>query len=313
MARTSGVAVLVQPVKDVVTHPLRVALLRPPVVISLRSVSHLGPMPSVGIAYVATAVREAGHDVQVIDSPAEAMENFEEFDVAIGAVRRIGLTPLQMVDRIRPGTRVIGVTHMFAHEWPTVRELVELAHQRHPDAVILVGGENATGFWPWMFEQTNAIDAVVLGEVEATTQFELLARVSAGLPIDGMAVRGGTERDALGAGRITGDGMSSARPSSCSWSGSGRNPPICSICGNASETAWFVAIVSRCSPVSEALPAVSACASGAAGAADRNSQPATAARMSARPVVMAQRATVGRRTASVTGAARRARIVRAAT
>ena len=30
--------------------------------------------------------------------------------------------------------------------------------------------------------------------------------------------------------------MSSARPSSCSWSGSGRNPPISSICGNAADT-----------------------------------------------------------------------------
>ena len=41
----------------------------------------------------------------------------------------------------------------------------------------------------------------------------------------------------------------------------------CSICGKASATACFVAVASRCSPVSEALPAVWACAGGAVSAA----------------------------------------------
>lgn len=168
---------------DVVSLP--VALLRPPVVVALGSMSTCGPTPPVGLAYIAAALEEVGHDVQVVDSPAEAMESFEHIESRIGTIRRIGLTPSEMVARIRPETRLIGVTHMFAHEWPTVREIVELARSSFPDATIVVGGENATGFWKWMFEQTDAIDAVVLGEGEHTV-VELAAHVAAGRPLGGM-------------------------------------------------------------------------------------------------------------------------------
>ncbi len=166
-------------------RPARVALLRPPTVVALDSMSACGPTPPVGMAYIAAALRDAGHEIQIIDSPAEAMETFEHLEAAIGTIRRIGLTPNQMVDRIRPDTAVIGITHMFSHEWPTVRQLAEACRARFPDSVIVVGGENATGFWPWIFEQTSAIDVVVLGEGDATA-VELVNRVSAGVPFHGM-------------------------------------------------------------------------------------------------------------------------------
>jgi radical SAM superfamily enzyme YgiQ (UPF0313 family) len=62
---------------------------------------------------------------------------------------------------------------------------------------VLVGGENATAFWPWIFEQTTAVDACVLGEGEQTT-VELLERVAVGGPVgdlDGVAVRPGSLLD----------------------------------------------------------------------------------------------------------------------
>ena len=48
--------------------PASVALLRPPVDILLKSMSMLGPMPPIGVAYVAAALRQAGHTIQVIDT-----------------------------------------------------------------------------------------------------------------------------------------------------------------------------------------------------------------------------------------------------
>lgn len=168
-----------------------VALIRPPVDILVKSMSMLGPMPPIGLAYIAAALRSVGHDVQVIDAAGEAMDQLEEYEASVGTMRRIGLTVDEVVERIRPETTVVGLTHMFMHEWPVVRELCEAVRRRFPDALIMVGGENATNFWPWMFEQTDTIDCCVRGEGEHTA-VELVNRVANGLPyadIEGLAVR----------------------------------------------------------------------------------------------------------------------------
>lgn len=197
---TTPVTVL-RPVERITVPPVRVALVRPAVDILLKSLSMLGPMPPIGIAYVAAAARSIGHDVQVVDAAGEALEQQTEFEAEVGTMRRIGLGAAETVDLIAEGTQLIGITHMFLHEWPLVKEIAELARQRFPTAVIVVGGENATNFWPWMFEQTSAVDACVLGEGEATF-CELADLIALGEPYDhlaGLAVRkedgGGIEVD----------------------------------------------------------------------------------------------------------------------
>ena len=161
----------------------RVTLVRPPCVLLVKTLSGGGPIPPVGLAYVAAALLEAGHDVRVIDAAVEAVDELEEFETDLGTMRRVGLSPEQIVERIEPSTQMIGLSHMFLHEWPTVREIATLARERFPDAVIVVGGENATGFWPWMFEQSAALDVVVKGEGERTV-VALADRVAAGQPYD---------------------------------------------------------------------------------------------------------------------------------
>ena len=52
----------------------------------------------------------------------------------------------EIVDRIAPDTQLVGITHMFLHEWPHIRELAERIRAHRPDAVIVLGGENATAF-----------------------------------------------------------------------------------------------------------------------------------------------------------------------
>lgn len=174
--------------------PIGVTLIRGPWVTLLNS-GYLMPTPPIGLAYIAAALREAGHRVQVIDAPGEAMHEAEEFDVLPGRVRRIGLTPAQVVDRIDPASRFIGITNMFVHEWPTVREIAELARARFPSVPVVIGGENATAFWSWMFEQTSSIDAVVLGEGERAT-LEMASRIANGeglTGIEGVVVREGAD------------------------------------------------------------------------------------------------------------------------
>jgi radical SAM superfamily enzyme YgiQ (UPF0313 family) len=168
-----------------------VVLVRPPMVVAASSLATHGPTPPTGLAYIAAVLRDAGHRIAVIDAAGEAIERYVEIDTPIGPLRRVGLSPAEVVERIPPGTAVIGVTLMFFHEWPQVREIVELARVRAPDAVIVVGGETATAFSDWMFEQTDCIDHIVRGEGELTA-LALVDRIAAGQrtdDIDGLVSR----------------------------------------------------------------------------------------------------------------------------
>ncbi len=170
---------------DTLTATTRVALLRPNVVMMPQSLSFWGPVPPIGLAYIAAVLSDAGHQVDVIDSVGEAIEQFEDFESPAGPMRLIGLSTRQIIDRIHPDTTVLGVTNMFVHEWGPLRDLLEAIKAARPDLVVVVGGDNATAFWPWMFEQTDAIDYAVLGEGEATA-VELVDRVATGRSMDGL-------------------------------------------------------------------------------------------------------------------------------
>lgn len=164
----------------------KVALVRAPVVMFPRSLSGHGPIPPIGLAYLAAVLRDAGHRVQVVDAPGEGIDQHEDFETDVGTFRRSGLTPEEVVARIDPDTQVVGITHMFLHEWPQVQEVAERVRAALPDATIVLGGENATAFYPWIFESCDAVDHVVLGEGELTA-LDLVERVAAGLPVDELA------------------------------------------------------------------------------------------------------------------------------
>jgi anaerobic magnesium-protoporphyrin IX monomethyl ester cyclase len=147
---------------------LEVALIRPPILQLKANLSAYGAIPPIGLAYVAAVLRDAGHSLVVIDAPGEAIDQHDEVASPIGPLRRSGLNPEQIAERLSPTTQVLGITHMFLHEWPTIRAIAELAKAKIPGLVVVVGGENATAFWKWMFEQSDAVDYCVLGEGEAT-------------------------------------------------------------------------------------------------------------------------------------------------
>lgn len=171
--------------------PTRICLIRPPVLQLPVSFSSFGAIPPIGLAYIAAVLRDAGHHVTLIDGPGEALERFTSVPSPAGTLQLNGLTAEEIVERIAPDTQVIGITHMFLHEWPTIREIAERAKARIPGASLVLGGENATGFWPWIFRETPAVDYCVLGEGEATI-LELVARLATGQPahdIPGLACR----------------------------------------------------------------------------------------------------------------------------
>jgi len=163
----------------------KIALVRPPVIQMRKSLSSYGAIPPIGLAYVAAVFRNAGHRLQIIDAPGEAIGTFHEIESPIGPLSLNGLNPSEIVQRLDPDTEILGITHMFLHEWPTVREIATLAKERIPGLTVILGGENATAFHQWIFEQTNVIDHCVLGEGEAAG-LELVERIAAGVSTQGL-------------------------------------------------------------------------------------------------------------------------------
>ncbi len=162
---------------------VKVTLVRPPILKMTRSLSSFGVILPIGIAYVAAVLRREGHRIQVIDAPGAALDLFRPQPSPIGVLELNGLNPEEIVERIDADTQVIGISHMFLHEWPMVREIAERARARFPKATIVLGGENATAYRRWIFEQTDAVDCCVLGEGELTMA-ELVRRVAEGESLD---------------------------------------------------------------------------------------------------------------------------------
>ena len=170
---------------------LGVALVRPPVIIAPRSLSYYGAVPDLGLAYVAAAAREVGHRVTLVDAPGLAIDRVRSLPTAVGELAAQGISHEEIVERIPPGTRAVGFTNMFLHEWEQLQKLIALVKRRFPAALTIVGGENATAYGDHMIAGCPALDVVVRGEGEAAL-CEILAALEDERPLDevpGLVVR----------------------------------------------------------------------------------------------------------------------------
>lgn len=171
---------------------MKIQLVQPPVYLNPAALTALRPAPPLGLAYVAAALRQAGHDVSVLDAVAAAPTQ----TTPEGKVVRLGLTDEQILDRIDPAARAIGISNMWSFSWPTVRSMIRAIRARHPDKLIVCGGEHFTGL-PEHSMREAPIDYVVLGEGEeiATTLFARLEAESDFDPstLPGLCWRNGDE------------------------------------------------------------------------------------------------------------------------
>lgn len=168
----------------------KITLIHPPTLQLRSNLSALGAMLPIGLAYVAAVLRDAGHEICVIDAPGEAIDRYVEVESPAGTLVINGLTPREIVERIDPETEIIGITHMFIHEWPFVREIAEGAKKKIPGVTVILGGENSTAFWDHIFKETDAVDYCVLGEGESS-MVPLVQRIQMGDPatdLKGVAV-----------------------------------------------------------------------------------------------------------------------------
>lgn len=157
-----------------------VTLIRPPILQMINNLSTYGPVLPIGLAYIAAVIRDAGHSVDVIDSPGEAIYQYNEIESPVGKLHIFGLTVDQIIDRVDPETEIIGITHMFLHEWPIIKDISERIKAKYPEMIIIIGGENATAFHQQIFHDTDAVDYCILGEGENTV-VNLIHCIKAGL------------------------------------------------------------------------------------------------------------------------------------
>ncbi len=142
-----------------------VSILRPPAVVS--KWSDAAPLtPPLGPAYIASSLIAAGYRAQIVDAIGEAPKKVTLiFD---GSAFAIGLTESDLVERIDPDANIIGVSCTFSHDWPLVRNVLNLVRQRFPKLPIVAGGEHITAMWDFCLKDCPALDICVLGEGEET-------------------------------------------------------------------------------------------------------------------------------------------------
>ncbi len=143
---------------------MKVCLIEPPKFVSLTNFVSTISMPPIGVAYIAASLREAGHEVSVVDAPGSAPRNYFNFQ---NTVRLRGLNNADIISRIPQEADVIGLGCMFTSHWIYVRGLVEEIRRTFPKAFLIMGGEHVTGFPEYSLEEAP-LDAVVMGEGEET-------------------------------------------------------------------------------------------------------------------------------------------------
>ena len=145
----------------------RVCLIQPPTLTSADAYG-LDVVPPLGLAYIASALKSAGHEVSVVDGMGEALEQYGRAPARFPGLLVHGLGAEAVVERIDPKADVVGISSMFSNQWLFIRDLIEMIRAKYPEKMIVMGGEHVTACPEYIIETCAAVDACVLGEGEET-------------------------------------------------------------------------------------------------------------------------------------------------
>ena len=95
---------------------------------------------NLGLGYLAACLRDADHDVTILDSVAEAPTQHTRVQLKYQTLNRWGLSYAEIVQRIPSDTDAIGITVPFTNNRLIARELSETIKERFPKTPILLGG-----------------------------------------------------------------------------------------------------------------------------------------------------------------------------
>jgi radical SAM superfamily enzyme YgiQ (UPF0313 family) len=123
------------------------------------------PAPPMGLAYIAAALRRAGHTPTVIDAVGEGIDEVRSGSRDDFLVQ--GLSVDAILERIPAQTHVVGVSVNFSSQWLVARPLLAAIRDRRPDVRIVAGGEHFSAT-PEYSLRSGLVDVCVLGEGEET-------------------------------------------------------------------------------------------------------------------------------------------------
>jgi len=122
------------------------------------------PTPPIGLAYLASVCKQNGATVHGIDASGRNLNKI--FKIPRYKFRGNGLEIEEIIDLIDPSTEILGISSMFSHEWPYVRDCINLLKEKFPKAMIVIGGEHVTALSEYSLRDCESIDYIVLGEGE---------------------------------------------------------------------------------------------------------------------------------------------------
>jgi radical SAM superfamily enzyme YgiQ (UPF0313 family) len=168
---------------------MKVTLLNPPGLKPRWGLQMHTPNLPIGLAYVAAALRGAGHEVLVLDAVGEAPDRITPAPFRADDMVQ-GLSAQELAQRVPRDSDLVGVTCMFSSQWLIARELLWELRRHLPAVRLVVGGEHMSAL-PEHVLSTSPADVVVLGEGEEIA-VELAAALASGrdlAEVDGVAFR----------------------------------------------------------------------------------------------------------------------------
>ena len=139
-----------------------IQLIRPPAVESFRFATTSITLP-IGLAYISSSLKEHGFKVEILDAVGEAPKNRTGYYKGY----LVGLDLKEMVEKINPNSKCVGISVIFTHEWPAVVKLVSLIKEKFSNMPIILGGEHISAM-PEFSLITSKADYIVMGEGEET-------------------------------------------------------------------------------------------------------------------------------------------------
>src|SRR4029450_13403705 len=158
-------------------------LIRTPSVVGRYALT-LNRTPPLSVAYLAGSLTAAGHEAPVIDSVGGGRGPIHP-GYRDGIVIN-GLSVPEIVARIRADTGFVGISCLFSHEWPVVRQLIAGISRRFPGIPVVLGGEHATAVPEVCLEEAPELHACALGEGEETV-VELVEALTQRRALEGVA------------------------------------------------------------------------------------------------------------------------------
>jgi anaerobic magnesium-protoporphyrin IX monomethyl ester cyclase len=139
-------------------------LIRTPTVLPTSSVTAQQGVPSLALAYLASAAKTAGHRVTCVDALAEHLGTYRSFGEE--GLLLAGLTVDEVIERVPKDCDAIGVSCAFSNDWIYSRRILEALHSSFPDVPLIVGGEHVSADPEFVLTACPFIRCCVLGEGE---------------------------------------------------------------------------------------------------------------------------------------------------